>query len=193
MNKLILACVLLVWCPNASAQDRPQWVTCQSYASLANARDRAHLDRIYQPLKKTFIVRAIYAERLYAFHADERDTVLLDNLPTNGQELQNFYQAVDCARGLDKPVTDIAALAASFSAYFIDASRAVVRHPEYMTQFVRMSTQFNSTPADNVDLDEQVCSNIVYVYTHRRDEFLAALPAAKANPKHIPHQYKDCP
>jgi hypothetical protein len=62
-----------------------------------------------------------------------------------------------------------------------------------MTQFVRMSTQFNSTAADNVDLDEQVCSNIVYVYTHRRDEFLAALPAAKANPKYIPHQYKDCP
>jgi hypothetical protein len=140
-------------------------------------------------LKKSFIVRAIYAERVYAFHADERDTILLDNLPKNGKELQDFYNSVDCNRNLLKPVIHVDAIAVSFNAYFIDASRAVVRHPEYMQQFVRMYTQFNSRPVDNVDLDEQICPVGVYVYMHRRSELLAALPTAKD----MPHRYNDCP
>ena len=134
-------------------------------------------------------MRSIYAERLYAFHADQRDTSLLDSLPKNGNELQAFYNSVDCDRDLKKKVTHMDALAASFEAYFIDASRAVVRHPEYMRQFVRMYTQFNSTPVDNVDLDEQICTTGVYVYLHRKTELLAAMPSAKD----MPHTYNGCP
>ena len=189
MKNLIVTCVLLAGCIDAKGQDRPEWVACQAYANLANTRDRGHLDKLYQPLKKTFITRAIYAERLYAFNVAERDTNLLDNLPTNGQQLQDFYDSADCPRNLAKPVSHADAIAVSFGAYFIDASRAVVRHPEYMQQFVRMYTQFNSTPTDNVDLSEQICPIGVYVYLHRRTELLAALPTGQ----YMPHKYEDCP
>ena len=193
MKKLIVTCIVLFGCVYAKGQERPEWVACQAYANLANTRDRSHLDNIYKPLKKSFVVRAIYAERLYAFKADQRDTILLDNLPRNGQELRDLYDSVDCAHNLLRPVTNIDAIAISFNAYFIDALRAVVRHPEYMQQFVRMFTQFNSTSDSNVELDEQLCPLGVYVYLHRRAQLLAALPIVKANPKYIPHKYNDCP
>jgi hypothetical protein len=193
MKRSVVTFILLFgWLPT-QASGQQKWAVCQGYANLANSHDRSQLDKSYEPLEKGFVERAIYAERLYAFQAEDRDSILLDNLPKNGKELQDFYKSVDCARDLPHPVAHIEALAASFSAYFIDASRAVVRRPEYMQQFVRMYTQFNSTPVDNVDLSEQICPIGVYVYLHRKAELLAALPAAKATPKDIPHKYDECP
>lgn len=192
MRPLLLACALLAAFIPVAAQQPANWATCQAYANLAATQDRAHLDAMYQPLEKSFTVRAIYAERLYAFQTDQRDTTLLNNLPKNGQELQSFYYAIDCAHSLPKPVAHLDALAASFNLYFVDCAQAVVRHPEFMRQFVQMYTQFHATPV-NTDLAQQICPIGVYVYLHSRDQLLAALPAAHAAPKDIPHTYDACP
>ena len=192
MKKSFAIAVLFMGCVSACGQKVEARDSCQTYMDLANAVKPAQFEIVYKPLVKSFVVTAIHAERLYSFNAAHRDLTLLRSLPKTGEELQSFYNAADCAQGLEG-TTSLTALQKSFNNYFVDASRAVVRHPEFMVQFVRVYTQFNSTPVDNVDLSEQICSTAAYVYSRRKAELLAAVQKTGANPSLIPHKSDECP
>ena len=126
MKKLILIWLLVAGCAYARAQG-PARLACVPVIrkSRKHAGSLPPRQTLLQPLKKDL---SSYAQSMrngfYAFHTADRDTTLLDSLPSNGQQLQDFYQSTDCADDLQKPVTHMPALStASFRAYFIDAFR----------------------------------------------------------------------
>jgi hypothetical protein len=192
MKKSVAIVALLVGGVSAYGQSQEALDSCKTYMDLESTVSPAQLEILYKPLVKSSVIGAIYAERLYAFNAADRDLTLLRSLPKTGKELQSFYSVTDCAHDLEG-ATRLTALQTSFGNYFVDASKAVVRHPEFMVQFVRVYTQFNSTPVDNVDLSEQICSTGAYVYLHRRSELLSAVAKIGANPNLIPHKSDECP
>ncbi|MGA3046382.1 MAG: hypothetical protein ABSD67_07140 [Terracidiphilus sp.] len=192
MKKSVAIVALLVGCVSAFGQRQEARDSCKTYMDLASTVGLAQLEILYKRLVKSSVVEAIYAERLYAFNASDRDLTLLRSLPKNGEELQRFYNVTDCAHDVEGAAR-LTALQTSFGNYFIDASKAVVRHPQFMVQFVRVYTQFNSTPVDNVDLSEQMCPIGAYVYLHRRSELLSAVAKIGANPNLIPHKSDECP
>jgi hypothetical protein len=134
---------------------------------LARATTLKDLNRENVDAPRDFTHRAVYAAIYSKLRGPNADAVLLAALPSNGREMETFYDAQDTDEGQDKAVT------AAYYAFYKGISKAVIRRSALLPQFLRMIHAFHYI--DNVDEWPMLCDLAQKIYVAAPKQYMRAV------------------
>ncbi len=100
------------------------------------------------------------------------DSVLIGVMPSDGKEMEAFYQAQDTAQGQDMAVSE------AYNIFYTQLAEALGRHPEKLPQFLRMIHAFHYV--DNVDEWPWLCGLASKIYDTHPISYKAAAKSLKS-------------
>lgn len=138
-----------------------------SLGTLARARTIQQLSSLWATAPRDYPHRAVYAALYFKLGVANQDVVLLNAMPSDGKEMETFYNAQDTRQGQDKAVTE------AYSEFYPALAGAVARHPQKLPKFLRMIHAFHFV--DNVDESPWLCGLASGIYHANPDEYLKAV------------------
>lgn len=138
-----------------------------SLGTLARANTTEQLSKQWRDGPKDFPHRAVYAALYSKLTTANSDRLLLDSMPSTGEQMEALYDAQDTRGGQDMAVTK------AYSEYYPALADAVARHPLYLPQFLRTIHSFHFV--DNVDEWPWLCGLASKIYQAHPSEYLTAV------------------
>ena len=129
-------------------------------------KNLVELEKQWTQAPRDYPHRAVHAAMYSSLGGPNPDATLMGAMPSNGREMEAFYNAQDTKQGQDMAVTE------ARNTFYTRLADALGRNPERLPQFLRMIHAFHYT--DNVDEWPWLCGLASKIYNAHSDAYISA-------------------
>jgi hypothetical protein len=138
-----------------------------SLGKLSSASNLEQLRTTFKTAPKDFPHQAVYSAQYYKLGGNNADSLLLKTLPTDGKQMQQFYEAQNTREGQDMAVTK------AYTTFYEASADAIAKYPSYLPHFLRMIHSFHYV--DNVDEWPWLCGLASKIYKKVPKQYMTAV------------------